>query len=175
MEDDFEWSFWRKWMPIDEIDFAVSCSANVTDEFELQLTKMGDKAATKFNDDVSKLIDERRNWNEHSHIAECPGRNIESTFLWMKRWRKWAGKPILFGKVNFLDVNDLHSILMNLHPAITFKWEFSANSNKYLRHNKGREHNYWKQMYFIKLRTPTSIWRVWIFKNQKTPISKFLK
>ena len=31
-------------MPIDEIDFAVSCSATVTDEFELQLTKTGDKA-----------------------------------------------------------------------------------------------------------------------------------
>ena len=34
---------WRTWMPIDEI---VSCSATVTvtDEFELQLTKIGDKA-----------------------------------------------------------------------------------------------------------------------------------
>ena len=31
-------------MPIDEIGFAVSCSATVTDEFELQLTKTGDKA-----------------------------------------------------------------------------------------------------------------------------------
>ena len=31
-------------MPIDEIVFAASCSATVTDEFELQLTKMGDKA-----------------------------------------------------------------------------------------------------------------------------------
>ena len=35
---------WRKWMPIDEIVFAVSCSATVIDEFELQLTKLGDKA-----------------------------------------------------------------------------------------------------------------------------------
>ena len=31
-------------MPIDEIDFAVLCSATVTDEFELQLTKTGDKS-----------------------------------------------------------------------------------------------------------------------------------
>ena len=31
-------------MPIDEIDFAVSCSATVTYEFELQLTKTGDNA-----------------------------------------------------------------------------------------------------------------------------------
>ena len=31
-------------MSIDEIDFAVSCSASVTDEFELQLTKTGDIA-----------------------------------------------------------------------------------------------------------------------------------
>ena len=30
-------------MPIDEIVVAVSCSATVTDEFELQLTKTGDK------------------------------------------------------------------------------------------------------------------------------------
>ena len=31
-------------MPIVEIVFAVSCSATVTDEYELQLTKMGEKA-----------------------------------------------------------------------------------------------------------------------------------
>ena len=31
-------------MPIDEIDFAVSCSTTVTDEFEMQLTKTGNKA-----------------------------------------------------------------------------------------------------------------------------------
>ena len=31
-------------MPIDQIVFAVSCSATVIDEFELQLTKTGDKA-----------------------------------------------------------------------------------------------------------------------------------
>ena len=31
-------------MPIDEIVFAVLCSTTVTDEFELQLTKTGDKA-----------------------------------------------------------------------------------------------------------------------------------
>ena len=31
-------------MPIDDFFFAVSCSATVTDEFELQLTKTGDKA-----------------------------------------------------------------------------------------------------------------------------------
>ena len=31
-------------MPIDEIAFAVSCSATVSDEFELQLTKTDDKA-----------------------------------------------------------------------------------------------------------------------------------
>ena len=31
-------------MPIDEIVFAFSCSATVTDEFELQLTKTGNKA-----------------------------------------------------------------------------------------------------------------------------------
>ena len=38
---------WRQWIPIDGIDFAVLCSATVImviDEFELQLTKTGDKA-----------------------------------------------------------------------------------------------------------------------------------
>ena len=34
-------------MPIDEIVFAVSCSATVTDEIELQLTKTGDKARNR--------------------------------------------------------------------------------------------------------------------------------
>ena len=34
------------------------------------LTKMN-----KLNDNVSKLIDKRRNWNEHSHSPECPGQN----------------------------------------------------------------------------------------------------
>ena len=38
---------WRKWMPIDEIDFAITLVptyTEVTEEFELQLTKTGDKA-----------------------------------------------------------------------------------------------------------------------------------
>ena len=43
-------------MPIDEIDIVVSCSTTLTDEFELQSTKTGDKARNK-NDNVSKLID----------------------------------------------------------------------------------------------------------------------
>ena len=34
---------WRKWMPVDEIVVAVSCSATVTDKFELQVTKTGAK------------------------------------------------------------------------------------------------------------------------------------
>ena len=67
-------------MPIDEIDFAVSCSATVTDEYELQLTKMGEKG-TKLNDNVSKLINKRRNLNEYSHISECPGRNWKHIFF----------------------------------------------------------------------------------------------
>ena len=50
-------------MPIDEIVFAVSCSATATDEFELQLTKTGDKARnwmTMFQnytkDEIEKII-----------------------------------------------------------------------------------------------------------------------
>ena len=47
-------------MPIDEIDSALSCPATVTDEFDLQLTKMGTQI-TKMNGDLTKLIDNRRN------------------------------------------------------------------------------------------------------------------
>ena len=36
---------------------------------------------TKLNDNVSKLIDQRRNWNEYSHIPECPRTKLENTFL----------------------------------------------------------------------------------------------
>ena len=44
-------------MPIDEIVFAVSCSATVTDEFELQLTKTGDKARNWMTkDEIQKSI-----------------------------------------------------------------------------------------------------------------------
>ena len=36
--------------------------------------------STKLNDNVSKLNDQRRNWIEHSHIPECPGRNWKHIF-----------------------------------------------------------------------------------------------
>ena len=76
----FWMKLWRKWTPIDEINFAVSCSATVTDEFEFQLTKTGDKARnwmTMF-----------QNWSTKDEIetsirtfhAECPGRNWKHMF-----------------------------------------------------------------------------------------------
>ena len=42
--DEFDWTLWQKWRPIDEIVFPVLCSATVTDEFDLQLTKTSDNA-----------------------------------------------------------------------------------------------------------------------------------
>ena len=36
--------------------------------------------STKLNDYVSKLIDQRRDWNKHSHFPECPGRNWTHIF-----------------------------------------------------------------------------------------------
>ena len=34
---------------------------------------------------------------ERMHIPESPGRNWKDIFWnWMKRWRKWAGKPIIY-------------------------------------------------------------------------------
>ena len=82
-------------MPIDEIVFAVSCSATVTDEFELQLTKTGDKARnwmTMFHtvSDQSTIL---KRAFAHSRVS---GTKLKTHFLkLMKRWRKWAGKPIL--------------------------------------------------------------------------------
>ena len=82
-------------MPIDEIEFAVSCSATVTDEFEMQLTKTGNKA--------QNWITMFHNWSTKDKIetsirtSQSVRYEIENTFffLWMKRWQKWAGKPIL--------------------------------------------------------------------------------
>ena len=101
---------WGKLMPIYEIDFAVSCSTTVTNEFELQLIDENGWQSTKLNDNVSKFIYQRRNRNEHSHIPECPGRNWKH-FFFMKRWRKWAGKPILdvsFQISLFVSYNHIH-------------------------------------------------------------------
>ena len=48
-------------MPVDEIVFAVSCSATVTDEFELQVTKTGTKVRNwktrflKLNEEMTKM------------------------------------------------------------------------------------------------------------------------
>ena len=55
-----------------------------------------DKARNWMTIYISKLIDQKRNWNEHSHIPECPVQNWKQIKKnWIKRWRKWAGKPIL--------------------------------------------------------------------------------
>ena len=80
-------------MPIDEIVFAVSCSATVTDEFEIAVDENG-RQSTKLNDNVSKLIDHRRYWIEHSHIQSVRD-EIDNTFSKIE-WRddKMGGKPI---------------------------------------------------------------------------------
>ena len=58
--------------------------------------------STKLNDNVSKVIDQRRNWNEYSYIPEFLGRNWKHIFkTWMKSWRKWAGKPIFKSVLTF--------------------------------------------------------------------------
>ena len=66
-------------MPIDEIDFAVSCSATVTDEFELQLTKARTKDEIEwknFKTDWRKTILKRA--FAHSRVS---GDEIENTFV----------------------------------------------------------------------------------------------
>ena len=57
-------------MPIGETEFAVSCSATELelDEFELQLTKTGDKAQswmTMFQIDRTNTV---LNWNKHLNL-----------------------------------------------------------------------------------------------------------
>ena len=83
--DDFGLRLGRKWMPIDEIAFAVSCLATVTDEFELQLTKTGDKARN-WMAMFSKLIYQRRNWNEPFAHSSVVRDEIENTFSKIE-WR----------------------------------------------------------------------------------------
>ena len=85
---------WRKWMPIDEIDFAVLCWTTVIDEFELQLTKTGDKSRNWMTIDQPIKDGIETSIRTFQSVRD----EIESTFFksWMKRWRKWAGKPIIF-------------------------------------------------------------------------------
>ena len=52
--------------------------------------------STKLNDHVSKLIDQRWDWNEHSHIPECPGRNwFFFFFLLHEELTKMGGKTYI--------------------------------------------------------------------------------
>ena len=67
-------------MSIVEIDFAVSCSANVTDEFELQLTKTGDKARNWMTM-LQKLIDQKDEIETSIRTFQGVRDEIESTFL----------------------------------------------------------------------------------------------
>ena len=82
-------------MQIDENVFAVSCSATVTDEFELQLTKMGDKA--------QNWMTMFQNWSTKNEIETsiCTFQSvrdeIKSTFSKIE-WiddENWREKPIL--------------------------------------------------------------------------------
>ena len=72
---------------------------------------------TKLNDNVLKLIDQRRNWNEHSHIAECPGRNWKHIIFFLKRWWKCAGKPI----INIIIIPLLHQITLPTFDDMGFQ------------------------------------------------------
>ena len=91
-------------MSIDEIIFAVSCSATVTDEFELQLTKTGDKArnwitmfqnwSTKYEIETSirtfqRVRDEIENtFSKIERRDDENGReNLYYVYTCMDRWR----------------------------------------------------------------------------------------
>ena len=81
-------------MPIDEIVFAVSCSATKSDEFELQLTEIGDKARnwmTMF-----------QNWSTKDEIEmsirtfQSVQDEIESTFSKIEWWDDENGRENLY-------------------------------------------------------------------------------
>ena len=90
---------WRKWMPIDEIDIAVSCSATVTDEFELQLTKTGNKARnwmSVFQTECFKMYQPKTKLKLAFLHSRVSGTKLKTYFEnWTKMWLKWVGKPIL--------------------------------------------------------------------------------
>ena len=56
-----------------KIDFAVSFSTTVKDEFELQFT-IEENQSTKF-DECFKIDRPKTKLKRRRHIAECPGRN----------------------------------------------------------------------------------------------------
>ena len=93
--DEFEWQnnefVWKN----DEFDPSIPNSLSDRDEFQWQLTNL--------DADIFNLIDKKRmwmtiwqNWTLDLNAVRFSGRNwIENWWNWMKRWRKWAGKPIL--------------------------------------------------------------------------------
>ena len=80
---------WRIWS-------YIPYSPSDTDEYQWQLTNL--------NAEFLKLIDKTRmwmtiwrNWTVDLNAVSFSGRNwIENWWNWMQRWRKWAGKPILY-------------------------------------------------------------------------------
>ena len=73
---------WQKWMPMDEIDFAVSCSATVTDEFELQLTKRVTRHKIewqRFKTDRPKTKLKRA--FAHSRVSGMSGTKLKTDFF----------------------------------------------------------------------------------------------
>ena len=78
----------------DEFDPCIRNSLSERDEFQRPLTNL--------NAEFLNLIDKKRvwvtiwrNWTLDLNAVSFSGRNwIENWWNWMKRWRKWAGKPI---------------------------------------------------------------------------------
>ena len=63
-------------MPIDEIEFAVSCSATGTDKFELQLTSTGDKARNW----MTVFIDESIYGGKHPNPQQIATKGFSTVF-----------------------------------------------------------------------------------------------
>ena len=102
-------------MPIDESEFAVSCSATVTDEFELQLTKSDDNARnwmTMF-----------RNWLTKDEIEmsirtfQSVRDEIESTFFLYEEVTKMGGKTYIISIRFNLDYMRFHVNFVKSHES----------------------------------------------------------
>ena len=73
-------------MPIDEIAFVVSFSATVTDEFELQLTKTGDKARNRLKTKLKRAF-------AHSRVS---GTKLKTHFIKLnEEMTKMGGKTYI--------------------------------------------------------------------------------
>ena len=58
--------------------------------------------------------------------------DINTRRYFEKNWLRYLDDCFIVWKTDFGDINELHSILNNLHPSISFKWSVSTTSINFL-------------------------------------------